>query len=285
MSTTNTVARRLLGLFSLLSGDRGSGAVRVIATGAPIVLEKGEYLAPIANGQADYQRLLVVSATTTVASGAGTLVPVVSMLGGTEQTFPVGTVTRFDPPIEGLQPTATVETAISGATSGTVKQVSSYEQLGAAAARDLFSGKITRYPAVVLSWNDSSNYEPSAKGSDTNNEGWVAYVVVSRVDATERRAREGLDILDELEELLVQRTSFDGLFLSRAPIRVQRRGRLAVTPQVYVYTIEFETSRLAVRRSLVAAQPWLTSRVDVPTGETPSATIPVVVDNRIDMTS
>lgn len=259
--------------------------MRAIATGAPVILEKGEYLVPIANGQADYQRLLIVSATTTVASGAGTLVPVVTVLGGTEQTFPIGTVTRFDPPIAGLNPTATIETAVSGATGGEVKQVSYYEQLGASAARDLFSGKITRYPAIVLSWNDSDQYEFTQKGADSNVDGWIAYVVVSRLDATERRTREGLDILDDLEELLVQRTGYDGLVVSRHPIRIARRGRLAVTPQVYVYLIEFETSRIAVRRSLVSGSPWNLSRVDVSTGETPSDTIPVVVDNRIDMTS
>jgi hypothetical protein len=265
VSTTLTIARRLLACVASMTGERSTGSLTVKATGADTVLRKGAIGAPIVGGRVDYSRLFWVTADTVVTS-AGVEVGVSSLLGGAHHNIAGPVQLRWFPQLDGVEPVSPFFSAPSGATTGDIKQVAIYEQLSADVARDLFLAKVGAFPALVLAWERSDRAVRKGEGSARQVERWTFYVVVSRADATERRGAEGLALLDDLETLLVDRKQIDGLPVSGTGIEITARGRRAIGPTSYVYTLAFGTAR-GVRRddSVLAAQasPWLVSDVEV----------------------
>lgn len=272
-----------------LTGRRATGTITVRSTAGTPSICRGSICVPIMGsasgdvGQVDYQRPLFVTADT-VLSTAGVTVPISSIVGGARHnTLPSGTKVRWFPPHSEVEATSVILDAPTGGDdSGLVKSVLLYEQMHAQAAEDLFKAAAHAYPAIVLAWEDTGGYERKGPGVVLRFDRWSLYVVVSRLDAYERRGADGLEILDAAEELLTERSSADGLRVSAPPLEITSRGRRGISPQTFVYVMSFATYRTVKRddaSTKVKSTPWEVSNIDVQ-----SVDKTVVDDSKHDMT-
>jgi hypothetical protein len=271
-------ARGVFSLLSSLTGTQSTGVISARATGADVAVPLGSYLVPTDAALAT--RVLVKTTAAATVTAAGVTIPVKSAFGGAAVNLPERTPLRWHPAIDGLAETVEVSTAMSGGAAGTVKSLRIYEQIRTSAAeQDLLKSKVTDFPALVLYWDGSEAPEPRTWRVEEN---WVLAIVASRNDNDDVRRAEGLHVMQEARELLLDKRVVDGETIS-APngVQIGRARRLVTNNNVYIYTIAFRTGGALTKRDSRVFQPWLVTRYDLDTGADPA--VEVVDDARYSM--
>jgi hypothetical protein len=303
-------ARALMALMQPLTGSRSTGSITVRSTGATGTLPANAHAAPIIGGVLRPELLVKTAVNTddspTALPGhawpitrAGTTVPVLSVLGGLCHDFPAGTVLRWLPEIDSIEPTAEITVGMTGGTANTshvgVAEVRLYEQLTATAPGiEVFKAAFSRFPGVMLTWqssvpDDGQGEQPLGRRESRLGRGktllrnvWDIFVACSRMDSDPARREQGLDILDELTETMIDRATVDGMrFSSVRGLSVHQRARWNVSPSLYVYLLRVSTTDVAEKREHRNFAPWLRTRLDVDTPD--EAPFPLVHDNRFNM--
>lgn len=294
------ILRRLMAVLAPLTGSRAEGTVLVRSTtGGSVTLDAGCHLVPApesaaGNRQLDRSRPFFVlpngsSEQWTVTPG-GTSVSVRSVLGGARMNIAAETRFRWDPSLTGLELFAESELDMTGGVDSTgeaaVRRIVGFEQLDSAQkALNLFQARSRgEVPAVILTWTASGPAvrRPLDGRALLRDELWKAYVVVSRMDDSQGRDSDGLDVLDLVESYLLGRTAVDGQYFSDQPLSILGARRHSVSPSSYTYEIDFST-----RNTLEAIDPritdgtfadWETTKYDFTTADTP--TLPTIEDAR-----
>lgn len=288
MSGILVVARACMTLLGPMTGTGATGNITVTSTGATGSVPKNSYARAVINGARSKHVLLKVTATTAVTS-SGTSVPVKAIFGNTAGNLIAGTTVRWDPPLTGITATATVAVpgladAAEATGRGSVKEVVFYEDIRTA-GEDLFKSGVGRFPALVLCWEESRDRDELGRRIDVLEEQFVLFVITSRKDDHESRQGEGLDILEEATERLFRREACDGSkFTSPAPLLIRRRGRLAYSPEHYIYWVRFTVDRSVTRREPSDVADWTgwalweQTRIDVDTDTGTPPEVPIVDD-------
>lgn len=286
MSLLIRQARAILSLLQPMNGDIATGEASCSALTAPVVLQKNEYLIPVLNGRALPGLLFKTTANTTIGLTQTTF-GIKSILGHTDHnTLPVGTVMMFDPPLEGLQDSATISTQPTGATLytgfGSAKSVKLYESIPAGDLNEsLFKVDAQGMPALILTWMGSGETTPGNKGLYHMEDRWMLYCISARADSDHSRRAEGLYIMDEATEWLFDRSFVDNECISTpANIEITGRDRLAINATTYAYTVSFKTERSVSKRDRRVFPQWSKTTLMAPatTGiETPVPLINITI--------
>ena len=305
-----------------ITGLRSSGSVTVAnPTGSAIVLRRNTYMVPIVKGRVREKLLFKVAANPltldqngitggdwTIPATGSLAVGLASNVGGIRHNVDADTVFQFDPPLTtGLTQTAEAVAAFAGGTEsakGLVQQISFFEELASdEAQRDFFSAKLGNFPALMLTWLNTTPVEGRTSGARQGasrvrrqgrvmRESFALYVVTGRVQSDDKRRSEGLTILEAATRLLTDRMcNNDGEILSAfgAGLEVVSRGRLLRGPKSYVYSMQFRVARSFQPIDTRTYNQWLTLslRQALPgiAGQVPPADDPLtVVDVREPMT-
>lgn len=299
MSGVVDTARAILAAAQPTTGDRASGTVAVTTTGSEVVLPRNSVLLPVLNGQIRNELIFKTDKGTHLQNGCpkyswlipagGASVSVISNVGGARHNLPAGTVLRWDPPITGLSPTATVEApGFAGGADptffGGLKSAVVYEQFGGPSpSLEIFRSRMNLLPGMMVVWDGS---EP-ADGAATNQlergssragrdsllfrEKFLILVIVNRKDSDDKRRDEGLEALDSLTEWLTDRQSVDGLvFSTPTGAQIRERFRLSgdslVYQEHYIYGMRLSVVRAYTRRDARSYNDWLSTRIDWLTG-------------------
>ena len=258
-------ARAVFGLLQPGTGERATGSVTATATGADLSLPRNSYLLPVVDGALRHELAFKVGPgpnadeSWTVTAG-GTAVSILSNLGGPRHNLPAATVFRWDPPIPGLEATATSAAGTTGATETLIRQIALYEQLDSAdPQRSFFEGSFGRYPAGMLVWEGSDPIEGRTVGQNQGatrkgrgrrafRETFALYLATGRVAGDSERRAEGLDCLETATQLLTDRArNNDGEQVSyQGALEVLGRQRVIRGPRLYVYSIRFRLVRIYV---------------------------------------
>jgi hypothetical protein len=280
MSSIIRTARAVFSILSPLTGGRSAGTALLHAVAGDIAIEANRplYGIPLRGNGLDYDAM-VKTVGAAVVTAAGTSVPIRSVVGGHHVNLPAGTVIRWDPQVPGLAHTATIEApgltlGLAPTFFGGVHQMKMHEQLGPAdVAQQLFECKVGRFPALVLLWDSST---PAGEANGRRGVGvrlieerWLLAIVASRVDSSEQRRQEALQILEDARELLTDRAETEDheIFSAPAGILVSACKRIVVSNTSYVYGIGFSTTHALARREWRTFNPWLRTRVVFPAGE------------------
>ena len=268
MSIVGT-ARHLMAVLQPLMGDRSEGTVTIAtrADVATLAIPKNYTLLPLratTRGKPSLSPQMPFRTTEAItATPAGVEVGVTSILGGLAYNLPAST--SFVPASEDNR-IASVEasTALAGATAyegtGALKDVLVYESIGSSQAqRDLFLAKLVRTPAAVIVWESSAHEQNVGTDKTKVTEQWSIHVVVSRADAGELRALEGLEILDLVSELLGRRSGIDGAAITNGDIKILSRARTAVADSAYIYSLRIQTGTTITRTDDRVFDEWLTT--------------------------
>lgn len=307
MSDILRMARGICSRLNPMVGTRATGgtiSLRTTSGTYALAANAPLYASPVIGGSIRPDIVFKTSGAYSLTTTPQT-VQVRAVYGGADTNIHAGTVLRWLPPVSGLPATATLTQALSGGAAPTdgsledAKQLLFLEQLTQQASAELFAGKATRFPTLVLAWDGSSHDGKgdgtlagrAGRGVSIIEESWTLFVVTSRQDAEDMRRMQGLLLMQRARRLLNNwRTTEDGEILSApAPLTVTRCRRVAVGPQVYVYALEVLAEH-SEDRSIVdtrAYPDWETSREQLqttPTDEHPDDPL-TVVDQTQDMTT
>jgi hypothetical protein len=287
---THTLARGLQACLQVLQGDYSTGSVTATATGDPVELPKGTFGLPIIDGSEDESQALLVEANPSAEGGAwtatstGTPVSVTSIQGGTHVNLDADTPVRWDPPIAGLASTGVV--AAGGLTGGAqathygaLRQVRYYRDMGAnPGALDFFAAGLHSYPAAVIGWESTTPADGAALpgvGPDSTRRGqgkreFVAtfglMLFTGRFDQTHQRRKESDQLRDDVLELLTDRVSYRGCYLSSsAGIQILEARHLGSKPSHYVDVVRIACHLILSRRDDRTFHDWLTTRLQLAT--------------------
>lgn len=248
-------------LLAPMTGTSSTGNATVASTSGTVAVPKNSYAIPLIGNELSKHVLLKTAAATNVTT-SGTAVPLKAIFGNAAANLVAGTSLRWDPPLTGIVPTASI--AAGGLTGGalasgrgSVKQIVFYEDVRGALNSDLMRSGIGLFPSLVLAWEESADRDEMGRVRDVLTETFLLFVVTSRADNDTARRGEGLDILEEATERLTRREACDGeTFSSPAPLKIRRRGRLAYGPEHYVYFARFTIDRSLTRREPSDAADW-----------------------------
>ncbi len=283
-------ARAILALVQPQTGTRAAGVVTAVAASSPVTLPMNSYLLPVVNGGIRPELVFKttqgpnVDRSWTVTSG-GTAVGVTSVLGGLRHVLAAGTVFRWDPPIAGLNPTATSSAGTAGGLDptffGGLKSAVFYDEMGGQSPTlDAFRARLSALPGLVLVWESSEPADGSV--TDTTNRGtrlsrgqmfftenFMAVVVANRPDGANARRSEALAALDEVTLWLHDRASVDHEVVSN-PGGLQVRSRFRVplgnrdaAQTVEMFGMRFAATRVYKMRDSRTYNDWLLTRVRV----------------------
>lgn len=300
------LARAVLAQLSPLTGTRATGTVTVTnATGAAVTLQKNAYLLPVVGGELADDLVFKVAPAPgmgpygqggdwTVPAGAAASVAVQSNLGGARHNLPAATVLRFDPPIAGLEETATLEAdLVDGADADMLQRANYYELMEAGSlARDLHSGRLSQTPAAALIWTGSSPAEGRASGTNQGStrvadgvrffrEAFELFIITSTLASDGKRRATGLTVLQAASRLLSDQQvnrDFERL-ASVGALEITGRSRFSRDEKSYVYTLQFRVNRILSRFDERTFTPWLRThlRQDAPGREAPEPTTPLTM--------
>lgn len=301
INTIELLGRAILAQLSPLTGTRATGAVTATATAAAAV-PANTYLLPIVGGQLRDDLVFKTVGDYSLAAPEARSLGIISNVGGARHNLPAGTVFRFATPIEGLEPTATLDADMldgSGA-DALVKAVSFFEDLDATnTSEDIFAGMLTEFPALMLAWQESTPVEGVVAGLRQGGnrvarnvrgfrESFVLYIIAGRLASSARRRQEGLLILDAVTALLMdQQSNDDGEVLSTigSGVELGNRTRYKRGPNHYIYAVRLSVNQTRVAVDRRVFKKWLTSSIggSVPGREAPEPTapledVPIVVD-------
>ncbi len=254
------LGRALLAQLSPLTGQRAIGVVTVTATTGG-ALPANTYLLPVVGGQLrDDLPFKTVGTSDPVDPGDPISVPITSNAGGARHNLPAGTVFRFDPPLEGFEPTATLEASMvdAGDAGAVVRKLAWFEDLDSAnPGKDIFDSLLLEYPAIMLAWQGSEPAEGTTSGLQQGGtrarrqirfwrEAFVLYVVCGRLRSDSARRQQGLLLMHAVTDLLTDRKqNDDGEQLSDvgAGVDIFARSRYQRRPNCYVYAMRLRANQ------------------------------------------
>lgn len=233
MTATIRTARGIMAVLNSLTGDRSTGTVLVKASGADVDLPRNRYALPIVEGQQRPDLAVKVAegpnsdGSWTVTSD-GTSISMLSNLGGARMNLEGSTVLAFDPPISGIE-SASVSVPFTGGTTGSgfgyLKDLVMTEHIGSLPV-DLSRSAIKGFPAALVTFVD---FEPSDSATVSmrspresrlgtrKNLYKLTYqitVICEKAESDHARRAFGLEILDQIAELLVDKQAIDGEHIS-----------------------------------------------------------------------
>jgi hypothetical protein len=291
--------RAVMSVLQPLTGTRSTGSVLVKALGVDTPMPLGSYGVPApvsaaGNAALDYRRLVKTRETTTVTA-AGVLVPLMTVTGGPRQVLEGGTKIQWDPPIPGIEPVSTLAAAgLTGGTApaeaiGSITQVTVLEGLGKENyAKSLWTAGLGEgaFPAVVIAWEGASPGAARGVSKNLRRHQFKILVAVSRVDGDDPRRDEGKRLLAAVEREIGDRSEVDGEVFSAPNTDLGPAGRLVLSPEVYVYWMDFFVQRATLRRDRRTYAAWRTSQqqiTTVPDEAHPPGEELVLVDQEQDM--
>lgn len=300
-----SLARAILAQISPLTGTRATGLVSVNNPSADdVVVPQSAYLLPVVRTELSDDLVFKVDANPatvdTYGRGGDWVVPafgsleiaVKSNLGGARHNLPEATVMRWDPPRPGIDLEASVVADMTdGADGEFLQRASYYEQLEASAlAKDMQAGRLSKLPAAMLVWLDSTPVEGRTAGTNQGStrladgmrmfrETFDLYVISTSFSGHHKRQATGLTLLQAVTRLLTdQQVNRDGEILtSMGSLEIISRNRYARDDKAYVYALRFRVSRLLARLEDRTFTPWLRTRLVelAPGREAPEPTDPM----------
>lgn len=311
MSSIINVGRAIMACAQQLTGTRSTGSILITASGDDVTVPRNRYLLPVIGGRRRPDLAVKAAAgpnsdySWTVTS-SGTSVSALSNIGGRRMNYPDGTVFAFDPPLSGIASAVAGGAFTGGAdltTFGALRDFVMYETvIGPNRGLDAFRANVMAFPAAMLAWVDDEPYDGSS--SDMTNrqsragtrksiyKATFQIVVFSeRTEDDHARRSEGLEALDQLASLLVDRQAIDGEpFSNPSGLQIRRRwretGRQDIYQRFYVYGLlvsAMVTLQRAVSSSGYSA--WNTSVIDVSKRDEGETDFPLIDDMTVDMTS
>lgn len=271
--------RAICAVLQPLTGERSTGKALVKATGAAVMIPPNAYLVPAPAGpgggqQLDHTRLLKTVGGAPIknvaqpveVTSSGTLIDLVSNVGGYAQNLDAGTPVRWSPEIEGVEPLGVIAAGgMAGATQAegqeTLRQIAIFEGIAQRPPSAFFQAGIGQLPSAVLAWDRATNRRKAGLNHTTREQHFRLYVGVDRLDDHNERRDQGLAILDALAELLLDRSSADGEVFSAPPIDGGEASRTSTFPGIYVYAFDFFTTWTTKRVDLRTFSPWQLTRI------------------------
>jgi hypothetical protein len=280
LNTIERLGRALFATIAPATGVRGTGAMTVTAPDNPdpIALPRNTYLVPVVGGNERTDLLYkttedwVIPSVRDGATEPG--VPITSNIGGARHNLPAGTVLRFDPPVDGIHPTATLDADMTDASDAgaLIRSAGFYEDLDLAnPSDDLFAARVGDR-GVMLIWSRSEPAEGALGGMRQGSnratraarfwrEHFVLYVVVSRLTGDTRRRQDGHLIVQAITRLLTDRhQNDDGEQLSTvgSGVEITERARLGRRANHYIYGVQLRVNQtLEATISGRTFAPWL----------------------------
>jgi hypothetical protein len=305
-TTIIEVARDLMAAVAPTTGTRASGKVLIRAKpGKTVLLQSNWHLIPIVNKAAREDLLFKVATGPgrakypegkrkkvdpsepdagswwTVTEG-GTLVDLISVVGGHRHNLPAGTRFVFDPQHPDLE--AIVAVTAEGMTGGVdptwlggCKSIIQFEQLvGSTISLDAFRSQVDKFPAVVIVWDGSEPADGTTQSSldraDTRvgqsqqlfKERFNLFVMSSRSDGDHMRRNEGMKLLDDITFWLTDKMEVDGQpFSTPTGVQIVSRSRIsgdsAGYQQLYIYLLQLTCTSLWKRYDERTFSPWLST--------------------------
>lgn len=288
MSGTLHNARAIEALLQKLQGSPGIGQLRVRATGADVVLPPGACAVPLVDNALNEQATIFVRPNPAAPSGdkvrgwtvtsSGVVVDVETLQGGEGVNLPGSIECRWDPPIAGLEATATLAPAgatggASSADFGSIALFRHYKQIATGEVDELFRAQTYAFPAAILAWGNTTPLDGPISGSPgprasrvgtgamLAKHGWLLYLVTSRLEEEGIRRREGDTLRDRVIRRLhnARRTRDRAFVVSNEPgVEILAARVFRVTPNSYVDVVEFATIyTLTHDGDAPDANPWL----------------------------
>jgi hypothetical protein len=237
----------------------------------------------------------------------GTLVAVTSIVGGERHNLKKGTKLYFDPIHPDLEVVAEVFEEFTGGQDpthfGGCKNAVLFEQMNApTASLDAFRSKLQSFPSVVVVWDDSEPADGTTQSTldrgasrggrveSRFSERFNVFVLASRLDGGHHRSAEGLRLLEDITNELINRQEIDGKIFSNPGVQVRGRSRITGdTTQfqgMYVYLLQISATATIVPTDRRTFSPWLRVHNQILTHDADDAGArKVVVDQQIDMTT
>lgn len=296
---TVDIGRTLEAVLQRCMGQWGNGRLLVKtqplpdgSDGPDAVLPAGSFAIPIVNGASlDEGTVYVKKNQATIVSpgkgfsdsggdwtitAAGVVVDVETLQGGEQVNQVAGTLYRWDEPVPGIEEQSVLSTDVTGGdfSSDRIRQVRQLRQLEKADQLELYQGKVSAYPAVVIAWAGSAPSDgpmqtsPGPRTARTASQTmlyrttWMLFVITSALESNNDRRRQGQRLVDDLLEVLADCQTARELRVSTAPgIEVLDSNPFATNARVYVDLIRFATHTALRRRPQDEVfSPWLTTR-------------------------
>lgn len=293
-NTIDSLGRAILAQLSPLTGARASGEVSVTAGAAAVVVPANTYLLPVVRGELRDDLPFKTVGDWQVNAGATSSIPIVSNVGGARMNLDAATVFRFDPPIDGVEGDVLLDapgTAGGNDDGALLRRMGFFEDLDAQnASQDIFAGKLTEYPALMLTWQNSEPAEGAMAGlRQGNNRGrravkffreyFVAYIAVGRLAADRRRRQEGLVAAQAASRLLTDRLQNDDgeqLCSVGGGVEIIGRTRVKRGPRHYIYAVRLRVNQVLQQAADTRVfHRWETTRI-VSSLEAEPEALPVV---------
>ena len=331
-SSVIEISRDLMAVLCPATGTRGTGKAFIKPRGSdPVILQRNWPLIPIINGAAREELIFKVGqgpnrakfpngkrvkadpnepdteSWWTIQPG-GTLVDIVSVIGGKRHNLKKGTKLIFDPINLDLEVEVDLFDDIKNSSDpihfGGCKSLVQFEQLdGPQATLDAFRAQVGAMPAAIVVWDGSEPADGTTQsstnrgstrigqGSQLFKERYNIFVISERLDSGPTRRSEGLKLMDDLTFLLTDRQEVDGQIFS-APTGIQIRGRGRVAGDnaqyqaVYIYVISLSVTSQWKGYDSRTFTDWLLAHNEILTfAKDDEGGRKVVVNQDIDMTT
>lgn len=292
MSDLITLGRDILAVCSPATGTRASGAVTVTASDADVTIPVANYLLPVVGGQVEAKWAFKVSRgpnsdKSWTATSDGTAISAMSNLGGARYNVPDATRFVLDPPIDGIESieaTGDFSGGVNPSGLATLHDAVMWEELGAPISDVIHKSGISKFPAAVLGWAQSepadgstdgySNGSRTSRKSMTYRETFSLSIIANRAESGHHRRQQGLAIISELCDLMLDRHSVDGRpFSNPRGIQIIRRYREKLNSQFYkkfdVYVILLGVMHSIEQRQYRTWDDYLANNIDVLTMQRP----------------
>jgi hypothetical protein len=259
----------------------------VTASGPDVNLPRNRYALPVIEGQQRPDRAIKVAegpnddGSWTVTS-SGTAVSMLSNLGGAMQNLAGSTVLAFDPPISGIESTS-VSVPFTGGTTGSgfgyLKDLVMTEHIGAL-PMDLSRSEIKGFPAALVTFVDFEPVDSSTVSARSPRESrlgtrknlykltYQITVICEKSESDHARRAYGLELMDQIAELLVDKHAVDGEHISNpSGVRVIRawrdtRGGPAFQ-KYYVYCLLVDAMTTFQRADSRVYSDWVSTHMNV----------------------
>lgn len=284
------LARALQAQLHPLTGGRATGTALVTRTGGEVVLSPNTYVIPVSAtadtpsenktmiAKVDFNPLTAEphkQGGDWIIGPTATQVSFIANAGGLRfNSIKSGYKLRFDPPVPGLEPLATVDADWSGGVDGIVKAAAIYEDIDD--PRSIFDAGAGAFPAIVISWNGSEVADGRTTGVSQGRtranrntrsyyEDFSIFVVVADAGGANQRRKQGQRITEAVRNCVTDHSSNDDgepLVAWGTGVEVMQVAKAAQSPQVWVYVVRCRLSTTVTRVDTRTWQPWLKAKVE-----------------------
>jgi hypothetical protein len=245
------VGRCIMAVLQPITGTRAGGNIYLkTAPGKTAVLPPFVYLSPVLSGQLRNDMLFKTLKNPATLDGSwpivetGSVIPIVSNIGGARFNLPAGTKLRIEPDSDAgdLPLEVTTRADFTGGTDDNsdigIANIGTYESFGSLPNQQAFQAAVGgRFPVVIVTWNDSEPADGMATSSVNRNtqrgssslqltEEFTLWLVCPREDSEPARRGQAMRMLDRMASLLVERRSVDEQgFSSPGGLQIRKRWR------------------------------------------------------------